>query len=176
MLIFSDPFQPSAISIFFANDNQRQMDGPKTTSTSSDSPPPRNLNEQLKSVLFMDDENTLRLVVRLMLERLGYKVTTAEHGQQAIALYASHAASGTPFDVVILDINIENGMDGISTLKRLLQMDPDLKAIGASGSVTPETLNGLLKIGFSSVLAKPFRLEQLKIALEQVLKFEESLI
>jgi len=126
-------------------------------------------NGTLISILYMDDEKTLRLVVRLMLERLGYAVETAEEGRKALTAYKARMQTGSPFDIVILDINIEEGMGGVETLENLLKLEPQVKVIGASGSVTPETLKGLLKMGFSSVLAKPFRLEQLQKAIEQVL-------
>lgn len=172
MLIYSARFQTFTRGGSFADNDYSQMIRSSKKSYASDSQNSTRRDEELRSILFMDDENTLRLVVRLMLERLGYRVTTAENGQQALAFYQSLAASGKPFDAVILDINIENGMGGIETIKKLLQIDPNLKAIGASGSVTEETLEGLLKIGFSNVLAKPFHLEQLKTALEQLFSME----
>ncbi len=125
--------------------------------------------EKIKSILFMDDEKSLRTIVSLMLERLGYEAATAAHGSQALSLYESRMNSASPFDAVILDINIETGMNGIETIKKLLEIDPDVKAIGASGSITPESLKGLKQIGFTYVLAKPFRLKQLQEALDKTI-------
>lgn len=159
---------------FFGENTTCEIGAPKVTSTSKISDKSNYLKNKAKSILYMDDEATLRLVVRLMLERLGYEVSTAEHGGQALAAYEAKAKAGTPFDAVILDINIENGMNGIETLKKLMQIDPDLCAVGASGSITPETLEGLLQIGFAAVLAKPFRLEQLQKAIEDALSSKET--
>ncbi len=138
---------------------------------------PRKFNKakkKIQSILLMDDENSLLIIVSLMLERLGYKVATAAHGDQAISLYESRMNSTAPFDAVILDINIENGMNGIETIQRLLKIDPYVKAIGASGSITPESLKGLLQIGFSYVLAKPFQLQQLQKALDKILRHAKN--
>ncbi|MGD9210080.1 MAG: response regulator [Desulfobacteraceae bacterium] len=170
MIIDSAPIQTIFnVSILMADD-QCESESQKVSSADAySSKRPKNIADDFKSILFMDDENTLRLVVKLMLERLGYKVTTSQNGQQTIDIYQNQAKLGHPFDVVILDINIEQGMGGIETFRRLIQIEPNIKAIGASGSVTPETLKSLLQVGFTRVLAKPFRLEQLKKALEETI-------
>lgn len=170
MIKYSAPIQTFLKgSILVVNEPCATESQKVTSNDTSNCDKPKHTRDGLKSILFMDDENTLRLVVQLMLERLGYQVTTSKHGQQTLEFYQTQSQIGHPFDAVILDINIEHGMGGIETLKKLLQIDPDIKAIGASGSVTPETLKSLLKIGFSCVLAKPFRLDQLKNAIELVL-------
>lgn len=172
MLICSEPFLTSASPSFYGDDNQNKVGISDSAGSAPLSNHSKKLKDKLTSILFMDDEKALRLVVRLMLERLGYAVTTAEHGRQALALYEASTLDGQPFDVVILDINIENGMGGIETFENLLKINPHVKVIGASGSVTQEFLNDLHKVGFFGVLAKPFQLEQLRKTLEEVLRIE----
>ncbi len=77
--------------------------------------------------------------------------------------------SGKPFDAVILDLMIPNGMDGQETIKRLRRIDPDVKAIVSSGYSNDPIMASYEKYGFTAILPKPYRIKDLKQILQRVI-------
>ena len=126
-------------------------------------------------VLVMDDEETIRTTMRDILVRLGYEVAFAEDGAEAIKLYKSAMGKrGTPFDVVIMDLTIAGGMGGKEAVKKLIEIDPNVKAIVSSGYSKDPVMADYKQHGFSGVLAKPFRIKDLSEAVHRVLSGTES--
>lgn len=121
------------------------------------------------SVLVMDDEPVMRTVTTLMLEKSGYRVFTAKDGEEAIETFTKAKEGGTPFDAVILDLNIPSGMGGRETAGKLLDLDPFVKLIVASGDVADPALTNFKKYGFRAALSKPFTLDELQRELERVI-------
>lgn len=121
-------------------------------------------------ILIMDDDlavsNTLARILRL----LGYKSTSSADGHQAITLYKQAWEDGKPFDLVIMDLTIPGGMGGKETIKQLKDLDPGLKAIVASGYSTDPIMANYLDYGFLGVLPKPFLVENVIRAIDEVLK------
>ena len=118
----------------------------------------------------MDDEKDLRNLFQKMLEPLGYKVVTVKDGVEAIETYKKNMVSGDPFDAVILDLTIKGGMGGEQTIKELLKIDPNVKAIVSSGYFNDPVMSDFEKYGFMGALAKPYQKENLKESLEKVFK------
>ena len=118
-------------------------------------------------ILVMDDEDLVRNVAGKMLEFIGYQVITARNGEEALTLYHSHRSAVQPFDAVILDWMVPDGLDGFKTMERLRAMDPDAKGILSSGypDQDEETRTAA---GFSAVIGKPYELKTLKEILERV--------
>jgi DNA-binding NtrC family response regulator len=113
-------------------------------------------------VLVMDDDATIRLLADEMLRRMGYDVMTVRNGEEAISLYEKEMASGTPFDVVILDITIYAGLGGKETMSYLVRIDPGVKAIISSGSHRDPLMTNFCHYGFRGVLPKPYDIRTLK--------------
>ncbi|MEJ2690785.1 MAG: PAS domain S-box protein, partial [Deltaproteobacteria bacterium] len=86
-----------------------------------------------KRILFMDDDERVRQLAGEMLTRLGCEVECACHGEEAVALYQEARAKGRPFTGVILDLTIKGGMGGDKAIAGLQQIDPQVKAVIASG-------------------------------------------
>jgi PAS domain S-box-containing protein len=122
----------------------------------------------IQRVLMMDDEEMLRNLVRQMLERTGYAVETVKDGLEAIEKYKRRKDSGEPFDAVILDLTIKGGMGGEQTIRELLKIDPDVKAIVSSGYFNDPVMSDFEKYGFMGALAKPYEKKALKEALERL--------
>ena len=101
-----------------------------------------------KRILVMDDEESLRNLAQRMLERLEYKVETAKDGVEAIETYEKHMDSGEPFDGVILDLTIKGGMGGEQTIRELMKIDPNVKAIVCSGYFNDPVLANYEEYGF----------------------------
>ena len=119
-----------------------------------------------KRILVMDDEESLRNLAQKMLERLGHKVETVKDGVEAIETYEKHMDSGEPFDGVILDLTIKGGMGGEQTIRELMKIDPNVKAVVCSGYFNDPVLAHFEEYGFRGAMAKPYQ----KADLESVLK------
>ena len=120
-------------------------------------------------ILIMDDEEVIRVLLSSMLSRLGYAVESAREGAEAVALYRHAKEQGTPFDVVIMDLVIVDGMDGKEAIDKLRDVDPQVKAIVSSGYSNDPVLADFQRYGFQGVLAKPYHLEELSTVLQQVI-------
>ena len=120
-------------------------------------------------ILVMDDETSLRDMVRAALAGLGYAAATADRGQTALALYRAALIEGRPFDAVLLDLTVRGGMGGLETLTALRALDPNVTAIVMSGYANEPALRDYAQHGFRAALAKPFDLEQLAATVARAL-------
>jgi DNA-binding NtrC family response regulator len=103
----------------------------------------------------MDDEEMIRNLSREMLSRLGYEPEVAKDGTEAVELYGAAKDSGKPFDVVILDLTIKGGAGGKEVIKKLIAIDPDIKAIVSSGYSDDPVMTDFKEYGFIGALPKP---------------------
>ena len=124
---------------------------------------------QGEKILVMDDEEVVRDVSNALLTHLGYEVAVAVDGVEAIELYKKAMGSEKPFDMVILDLTNKIGMGGAETMVNLLGIDPDVKAIVASGYSNDPLMSNFREHGFRGALPKPFNLDQLKTALQDAI-------
>ncbi len=122
---------------------------------------------EIKKILLMDDEEMLRKLVQEMLNRLGYEVQTARDGAEAVRLYQTQKTTGTPFDVVILDLTIKDGMGGVDTLKKLKAIDSEVKAVVSSGYFDDPVMSDFRAYGFCDAIPKPYQVAELKSVLEK---------
>jgi len=120
-------------------------------------------------VLIMDDEHHIRVIERAYLERMGYEVTDVKDGQEAIDSYRKALKSGTPFDLVILDLTVRQGLGGQLAMEQLLKKDPSVKAIIASGYVDDPVIENYAYYGFKGALTKPFKRENMEYLVEKIL-------
>ena len=100
----------------------------------------------------------------------GYEVEVAASGELAVTAYESAFRLGLPFDAVILDLTMPGGMGGKETLARLLKIDPNVKAIVASGYANDPTMSDYRKYGFSAVITKPFGIPEMYRKIEEVIR------
>jgi CheY-like chemotaxis protein len=120
-------------------------------------------------ILVMDDEEAVRDVARGMLEALGYSVTLAKDGTEAIDFYKAAMVNGEPFDSVLMDLTIPGGMGGMEAVKRILEFDSKVKAIVCSGYSNDTIMANYNSFGFRAVVPKPYSLKQLGGAISEVL-------
>ena len=116
-------------------------------------------------ILIVDDEETIRSLVKDILESMGYTVIGAADGREAVALYKER---GSTIDLVVLDMAMP-GMAGPETFERLMAMNPALKAILSTGYAEDERARNLIGKGVKAFVQKPFRIDELAGAVRKVL-------
>ena len=124
-------------------------------------------------ILIMDDEEIIRDTAGSILTTLGYEVDSATNGSEAIELYKKARLGRHPYSLVIMDLTIQGGMGGKETIKKLREIDPDVRAIVSSGYSDDALMSDYRKHGFSAVIAKPYRLSELSNIVSTVINKPE---
>ena len=114
-------------------------------------------------LLVVDDEDSVRDVVCRMLEALGYQVTSAENGEDAVALVA---AAPDAFDLVILDNNMPR-LPGREAARQIRALNPGIPLLLASGYLDAGGSPTLEEEGFSGAIRKPYDMNQLSRAVDR---------
>jgi DNA-binding NtrC family response regulator len=121
-------------------------------------------------VLLMDDEQIILDVTGEILKFLNYDFMSARDGLAAIDLYEKEKAAGSPFDIVILDLSVPNGLGGKETIELLRNIDPEVKAVVSSGYTNDPVVRDFSHYGFCEKLTKPYNINAMKNLLENVIK------
>jgi signal transduction histidine kinase/ActR/RegA family two-component response regulator len=128
--------------------------------------PPEQTNPD--RILIMDDDPMILDVSVKLLERIGYDGLPAQNGEQAIQIYEQALQDNDPVRCVILDLEVKQGMGGAETVRALKKIDPDVKAILASGYSSDKIMENCQDHGFDMAIAKPYSMSALKEALERL--------
>lgn len=120
-------------------------------------------------VLIMDDQESIRRLLGKMLNMMNCECGFAENGQVAYELYKNAMDKGQPYDLVFMDLTIPGGMGGKETLATLLEVDPDVKAVVASGYVNDPVMANYTEYGFRGRLEKPFKVNDLKALMSRLI-------
>jgi PAS domain S-box-containing protein len=120
-------------------------------------------------ILLMDDDEMILDVIGLMLEKLGYEVGLAKNGAEALELFKQAWLAKEPFDAVILDSKVPGGMGGLETLTKMLEINPEVRAIISSGYSQDLIMSDYKKYGFIDVLPKPYRITKLSETINNIL-------
>jgi PAS domain S-box-containing protein len=118
-------------------------------------------------ILLMDDEEMIRNLVEKMLSKLGYVTELAKDGTEAIELFKIAIDSGKPYDAVILDLTVKKGMGGKDAVTKLLEIDPQVKAIASSGYSNDPVMPDFRRYGFIGALPKPYTMKNMSEALSK---------
>ncbi|MBH8566439.1 response regulator [Nostoc sp. CENA67] len=108
-------------------------------------------------ILVVDDEAAILDITKTSLENHNYKAITASDGIEAIALYAEHRDE---ISLVLTDM-VMPSMDGITTIRTLRKINPDVKIIAVSGLATNDKVNAAYDVGIKAFLSKPYTTNQL---------------
>jgi PAS domain S-box-containing protein len=115
-----------------------------------------------ETVLLVDDEDIPREMTARMLRQLGYTVLIARHGQEAVGmLRMSSTGSKPPFDLVLLDMVMEEGFDGLDTYREMSGICPAQKCLLISGFSDGDRVREAQRLGAGGFLQKPFSVNQL---------------
>lgn len=118
-----------------------------------------------ESILVVDDVEEQREIATVILERLGYTVTSVASGEEAVRYMKNHSA-----DLLVLDMIMDPGMDGLDTYKRILAYHPGQKAIISSGFSRTERVKELQHLGAGHYVNKPYTFGKIGAAVKDELR------
>jgi CheY-like chemotaxis protein len=104
-------------------------------------------------VLIVDDDVALLNTIRLVLQRAGYEVLVASHGQEAVALLAQNDTKDT-INTVLCDLDMPN-MKGVELISHIHSQYPDIPIVVLSGTADEDYLDAIVRQGVSDWLRKP---------------------
>ena len=117
-----------------------------------------------EDILVVDDIAEQRDIAQKMLSRLGYGVVSASSGEEAVAYLTNRRV-----DVVVLDMIMPPGIDGLETYRRIIAKHPGQKAVIASGFSENERVTEVQRLGAGEYLRKPYTLEKIGLAVRREL-------
>jgi len=114
-----------------------------------------------ESILIVDDIKEQREIASGMLKKMGYNVTSVPSGEDALNYMQDNAA-----DLLVLDMIMQPGMDGLETYQKILQFHPEQKAVIASGFSESEMVKEAQSIGAGAYVKKPYSFEKIGMAVK----------
>lgn len=107
-------------------------------------------------ILVLEDDPLVRSLITRNLTGQGFEVAESAEGSETVRLYQEAMTEGRPFDLVVLDLSIPNGMGGVRTMEKLRAIDPNVLAIVSSGYSDDPVMAKPAAYGFAAVLPKPY--------------------
>jgi PAS domain S-box-containing protein len=153
----STPGQGTTFKIYFPATS-------KTTIRKKPEPSPDRFRGNGESILIVDDIEAQREIASIMLSRLGYTPVSVSSGEEAVEYLKTRSV-----DLVLLDMIMRPGIDGLETYQRILTIHPVQKAIIASGFSETERVKEAQKLGAGEYLRKPYSLQKLGLAVKKEL-------
>ena len=115
-------------------------------------------------ILVVDDEESIRDLLRLVLSGQGYSVVTASGGEEAIEYLEAQ-----PFDLVITDLVMPT-VNGVEVLRAAKRIDPNFPVIVITGYPSVETVTELVRLGAGDYLTKPFNVDVVIVTVAKLLE------
>jgi CheY-like chemotaxis protein len=120
-----------------------------------------------ETIMVVDDIPEQRKIASKMLEKLGYCVTSVSSGEDAIEHLKINSA-----DIIVLDMIMDPGIDGLETYRSILELHPRQKAIIASGYAETNRVKEAQELGAGPYIKKPYILEKVGLAIRAELDNE----
>ncbi len=124
-----------------------------------------------ESILVVDDVAEQREIAFRILNKLGYSVTSVSSGEEAVDYLKDNSA-----DLLLLDMIMDPGIDGLETYKRILEFHPNQKAIIVSGFSETRKVKKAQRLGAGEYVKKPYLLEKIGLAIRENLAPLRSVI
>lgn len=122
------------------------------------------------SLLIVDDENNVALTLKMVFEREGYAVLTANSCAGALKLLAD----GHVFDAVITDLNMEKENIGLEVARAALRLHPKPAVVVCTGYASIDNSTAALQMKVDYLATKPVDLDELKRALSRLMAFRNE--
>ncbi len=122
-----------------------------------------------KRILVMDDEATIRTLLEDSLQFMGFEVCSTVCGEDAVAAYSQAVKNNAAFDVVIMDLTVQNGMGGEEAAALIGKSYPDAVIVAASGDSGAPAMEHSEDFGFKGHVTKPFNLQELSSYIHSLL-------
>jgi PAS domain S-box-containing protein len=132
-------------------------------------PPLETLKGRGETIMVVDDVEAQRQIAAKILTKLEYRVLTAANGPEALQAVKTHSV-----DLLLLDMIMEPGWDGLTTYREILKINPHQKTVIASGFSENKRVRQALELGAGTYLKKPYSLAGIGLALRQVLAPESG--
>jgi len=126
-------------------------------------------NTLAKTILILDDDEDIRELFKLNLDKLGYNSVLSRNGEQALQYYQQQLDNKTPFAACILDLSIPDSMDGTAVAKKIRKIHPSAKIIVSSGHSAGPEMTRWHEHGFDAAIEKNFDRAEIKHVLEKLL-------
>jgi PAS domain S-box-containing protein len=117
-----------------------------------------------QKVLVVDDIGTQRDIASEILTQLGYHVSTVASGEEAVSYIKNN-----PMDIVVLDMIMTPGMDGLATYRQIIELYPNQKAIITSGFSESDRVKACQRLGAGQYVQKPYTFEKIGSAIKKEL-------
>jgi len=109
-----------------------------------------------ESILVVDDVKEQRLIATEMLERLGYVVSSVACGEDAVTYMSQHSAH-----LILLDMIMDPGIDGLETYRRICRIHPNQNVVVTSGYSETQRVKELLETGNGAYIKKPYMMDEI---------------
>ncbi len=120
----------------------------------------------------MDDEKMFREIIEEILKQVGAGIITVKNGDEAIYKYKKAIQQGKKFDLVVLDMTIVGGDDGITVGKKILDIDNEAVIVISSGHSSHKIFEEYSKHGFKGAIRKPYTTLEFLNHINKILKKE----
>jgi signal transduction histidine kinase len=117
-----------------------------------------------EKILVVDDEKIQREIACALLTQLNYTAESVSSGEAAIKRIKNNA-----FDLIVLDMIMPNGLNGLETYKKIIKIRPGQKAIIASGYAETEDIKTAQQLGAGKYIKKPYTIEKIGLAIKEAL-------
>ena len=144
----------TTFTIYFPITRQKQEEDEREISTET-------YRGSGETILIIDDIEEQREIASSILSELNYSVSTVSSGEEAVEYLKNDSV-----DLLLLDMIMEPGMDGLETYKKILQLHPGQKAIIASGFTETDRIKEAQRLGAGEYIGKPYTLEKIAITVK----------
>jgi len=153
----SEPGKGSTFTLYFPA-TREEMAG------AAPKPPLEDYRGSGESILVVDGIENQRMIATSLLSELGYSVAEVSSGREAVEYL-----KGTTVDLLVLDMIMEPGMDGLDTYRQIVDSHPGQRAVIASGYSETDRVKAAQKLGAGQYVRKPYTLETIGLAVKNEL-------
>jgi len=122
-----------------------------------------------EKILIIDDVDAQRQIAGVTMEKLGYKTICVSSGEEAIKYLSENKV-----DLILLDMILESGIDGLETYRQILGFNPKQKVIIVSGYSQTRQVKETQRLGAGCYIQKPYTIEKIGMAVKNELSRTEQ--